>query len=168
MFVYSYYVKYVKEVLATIYDIYRATVGVSYLRSEFPRWQQKYLLTPTSIASISTKINAHNLLTMWYHTQTCHHARTLYVGLPESEEARDRWEMQGTLARLDGDQAECKRTAPSRIRNMDLRITCIAAIPRSTTELRKLVLLVDAENCRPHMLYYYVQIHGANSAQVAI
>jgi hypothetical protein len=31
-----------------------------------------------------------------------------------------------------------KETAPSRIRNMDLRITCMTAIPRSTTELRKL------------------------------
>jgi hypothetical protein len=34
-----------------------------------------------------------------------------------------------------------KRTAPSRDRNRDLRITCIAAIPRSTTELKKLVLV---------------------------
>jgi hypothetical protein len=31
-----------------------------------------------------------------------------------------------------------KRTAPSRDRNRHLRITCIAAIPRSTTELKKL------------------------------
>jgi hypothetical protein len=36
-----------------------------------------------------------------------------------------------------------KRTAPSRDRNRDLRITCIAAIPRSTTELKKLVVGVS-------------------------
>ena len=41
-----------------------------------------------------------------------------------------------------------KRTAPSRIRNMDLRMTCIAAIPRSTTELRKLIYHVVDENTR--------------------
>ena len=53
---------------------------------------------------------------------------------------------QGTVVRCKGWSKEtrqnCKRTAPSRIRNMDLRMTCIAAIPRSTTELRKLISLV--------------------------
>lgn len=36
--------------------------------------------------------------------------------------------------------AKSKTTASSRDRNRDLRISCIAAIPRSTTELKKLVL----------------------------
>jgi hypothetical protein len=43
-------------------------------------------------------------------------------------------------------RAKSKRTAPSRDRNRDLRITCIAAIPRSTTELKKLVLVDDHQD----------------------
>jgi hypothetical protein len=47
-----------------------------------------------------------------------------------------------------------KRTASSRDRNRDLRITCIAAIPRSTTELKKLVLVdADSASDRKYIVY---------------
>jgi hypothetical protein len=49
-----------------------------------------------------------------------------------------------------------KRTASSRDRNRDLRITCIAAIPRSTTELKKLVL-VDADSASDKKYIVYMK-----------
>jgi hypothetical protein len=45
------------------------------------------------------------------------------------------WWKVGLMART-----KAKESAPSRDRNRDLRITCIAAIPRSTTELKKLLI----------------------------
>jgi hypothetical protein len=50
-----------------------------------------------------------------------------------------------------------KRTAPSRDRNRDLRITCIAAIPRSTTELKKLVLVIAG-----FMFTVYIAYHNSS------
>jgi hypothetical protein len=44
-------------------------------------------------------------------------------------------------------KAIAKESAPSRDRNRDLRITCIAAIPRSTTELKKLLIGDVDVNC---------------------
>ena len=47
----------------------------------------------------------------------------------------DDLENVGSMART-----KAKESAPSRDRNRDLRITCTAAIPRSTTELKKLLI----------------------------